>query len=386
MKTWVKRAAVVALAAGLESVSAQAAPFGAGNLVVYRIGDGVTARATNEAAQVYLDEYSATGSLVQSLPMPASASGSDRRFVAGAASTSEGMINRSSDGRFLTVTGYDAALGTAAVNAATSAAVNRVVGVIGADGSINTSTAIPDAFSANNIRSAVSTDGNDIWVGGAGTTTTTGVYHVTLGSTGPATLVNNTYAARNVAIYGGQLFFGTTTSAAPGVINALGNGTPPGLSNAAGLPGLPGGGTGSTNQFVLLDLDAGVAGLDTLYEADDTGVALKKWSLVSGTWVANGVVGGGSDDYDGLTAVVNGTSVTLFATRLKGASADEFVTLTDSSGYNGALTGTPTVLATAGANQEFRGVALTPLVPEPSMLGVIMLGMTLLRRRRRREV
>jgi hypothetical protein len=40
----------------------------------------------------------------------------------------------------------------------------------------------------------------------------------------------------------------------------------------------------------------------------------------------------------------------------------------DTSGFNGSFSGTPTLLATAGANTAFRGVALTP-VPEPATVG-----------------
>jgi len=36
------------------------------------------------------------------------------------------------------------------------------------------------------------------------------------------------------------------------------------------------------------------------------------------------------------------------------------VTLTDGTGFEGTLTATPSVLATAATNTSFRGVALTP--------------------------
>lgn len=74
-------------------------------------------------------------------------------------------------------------------------------------------------------------------------------------------------------------------------------------------------------------------------------------------------MGTDADDYRGLTATVSGSGVTLFATRLGGSTATgggELVKLTDTSGYNAALTGTPTVLATAATNTAFRGVALAP--------------------------
>lgn len=60
---------------------------------------------------------------------------------------------------------------------------------------------------------------------------------------------------------------------------------------------------------------------------------------------------------------MSGPTVTLYATRKGGGGATgggELVKLVDSSGYNGAFSGTPTVLATAATNQAFRGVALAP--------------------------
>ncbi len=72
----------------------------------------------------------------------------------------------------------------------------------------------------------------------------------------------------------------------------------------------------SPYQFFFADLDAGVAGVDTVYVADDSslvnGGGIQKYSLVGGTWVANGIVGlAGSR---GLTGVVSGSSVTLYVT------------------------------------------------------------------------
>ena len=57
------------------------------------------------------------------------------------------------------------------------------------------------------------------------------------------------------------------------------------------------------------------------------------------------------------------------------------MSLVDSSGYNGTLTGTPTLLAAAGLDMAFRGVAFAP-VPEPATLSLIALSAFALLRRR----
>jgi uncharacterized protein YjiK/2',3'-cyclic-nucleotide 2'-phosphodiesterase (5'-nucleotidase family) len=91
---------------------------------------------------------------------------------------------------------------------------------------------------------------------------------------------------------------------------------------------------------------------------------MRKFSLVGGTWTANGIAGTHSDAYRGVTGVVNAGTVTLYATRKGGSAAaggGELVSFVDSTGYNATITATPTLLATAAANTAFRGVAFAPV-------------------------
>lgn len=374
---------VFAAAALFVSVSsmAQAGTFQAGDIVVYRVGDGSTVPA-DVAAPVFLDEYSPNGMLVQSIPMPTVGSGANRALTGTGNSSSEGMLNLSADGHYLVFGGYDTPVGTLTPEDSLSASVNRVIGRVDAAGTVDTSTVLSDAFSGNNIRSVTSTNGVDLWASGTSADTTSGVYHTTLGA-GTGTQVIS-YATRDVAIYGGQLFAGTTSKSSPTIIASIGTGTPTDASSATALNGLPTGNSGSTNQFVLLDLSPTVPGLDTMYVADDTGTALTKYSLVGGVWTANGKIGKGGDDYDGLTAAVSGNTVTLYATRLNGGAGGTLISLIDSTGYNGAFASSINVIATEGTNEQFLGVALAPtLVPEPAGLGLLLLGGGLLARRKR---
>jgi hypothetical protein len=102
-------------------------------------------------------------------------------------------------------------------------------------------------------------------------------------------------------------------------------------------------------------------GNDTLYIADDGAGALTKWSLVGGTWTKNNTIGVTADDYRGLTGSVNGATVTLYATRDNSTTADTLISLVDATGYNAAMSATPTLVTTAAANTAFRGVALAPV-------------------------
>ena len=59
----------VFLALALTSSLAAQQPFASGNLVVVRVGAGATA-LTSAAQQVFVNEYTPTGALVQSIALP----------------------------------------------------------------------------------------------------------------------------------------------------------------------------------------------------------------------------------------------------------------------------------------------------------------------------
>src|SRR5262249_31589783 len=161
------------------TLTAVAGPFTPGDLVIYRVGDG-TGSLVNTGNAVFLDEYTPTGTLVQSIGMPTTAGGNQHQLIASGTATSEGLLTLSSDGRYLMLTGYARDLGgSGSVVTTASATVNRTVGRVDASGTVDTSTALTDFADGSNPRSVVSTNGTDIWLGGAAG----GVRYTTLGST-----------------------------------------------------------------------------------------------------------------------------------------------------------------------------------------------------------
>jgi len=398
------RAAVVASLATLllalvvtpPGVAAAAGGFTAGDVVVYRVGDG-TAAATSSGTPVFLDEFAPTGALqtpALSVALPTAAGGggnvANNPVVASGVATSEGLLTTSTNGQYLLATGYDTPVGTAGVAAST---VPRSVAEVDSTGAINSTTAVTNFGvngTGNNPRSAASVDGSQLWMaGGIG-----GLVTAPLGTNGAGTVVSSTVAnLRQVDIYGGQLYASTASGSAVR-IGSVGTGLPttPGqaLTNLAGIPTSSSGTLTSPYSFALVSLGSLGTAVDTLYVADNV-AGIEKFSLISGTWTAEGVITPvGVSGFSGLAASVSGTTVTVFAT-----TPATLYTLTDTSGPDATMTGTFAALATAPANEAYRGVALAPTpLPGPSVPEVpfavalpvgallVMLGWFLLRRRR----
>lgn len=326
---------------------ASAAAFTAGNVVVLRIGDGAGA-LSGAAAPVFLDEYSPAGGLVQSVPVPTATSGDDRGLTNSGSATSEGALSLSADGRWLTFGGYDAAPGTPAVASTTSAATNRVVARAGADGLIDTSTALGDAYSGGNIRAVTTDDGSRYWTAGS----TGGVRFATAGASTSTSITGTAPGnVRAVGIAAGQLYAGSASAPFAGV-SSVGTGLPTAAATAT-LQIPPQG--SSPYGFVLLDRDTGVPGPDAAYIADD-GAGLSKYSKAAdGTWTPRGAVTG---NVRGLTGSVLGDgSVRLYATN---GAGNTLLTYQDTAAFDAPIAASATTVASAGAQTVLRGVAFAP--------------------------
>ncbi|HYJ92038.1 MAG TPA: CARDB domain-containing protein, partial [Pyrinomonadaceae bacterium] len=336
--------------------------FTAGDLAVCRVGDG-TAVLGNTATPVFIDEYAPDGTLVQSIPLPTTVSGSNQRLTASGNASNECQINRSTDGRYLLITGYNAAVGTASVQSSSTTTVPRVIGRIDASGNIDTTTTTT-SFSVASPRSAISDNGSSLWAVGSNT----GVIYTTLGGSGAGTLVSNTLTSiRSINIYKSQLYV-SNNSTTTARLGAVGTGLPTTTGQTiVGISGFPT--NSNTNQFFFADLDNSVPGVDTLYTADDgsgtgsTGGGIKKFSLVAGTWTYNGTFPANgvtipATQFLGLTGSVNGSTVTLYGTR-----AGLLAKIVDSSGYNGTPVAAPTLIAAPAvpAAMGFRGISFTPV-------------------------
>lgn len=378
-----------ATALGVVSVSllasvAGAGPLTPGNLVVYRVGTGATALSANGQA-AFFDEFSVSGALLQSISLPTAASGSNRTYAANGTANAEGHLVRSRDGRFLTVAGYEVALG-AATNTSTS---NRVIARLDLSGNVDTSTAIATTYNAANIRSVATDDGSSFWTTGS----SGGIQYTTFGSSGPATQVSTAPGngnGRALNIFGNDLWVGAANSGFNGVGPVSPSFPTSAGATAAPIPGVAGTGF-SAHDFFVADLDANVPGIDTIYFGDDsaTNLGLNKFTFDGTTWsfawriaVPSATPSGNPTSVRHLTGVVDPSgAVTIFATTggpgTAENSANRLVMLTDVG-----ATSTWMTLATAAPNTVFRGVEFAP-IPAPGALALLGLGGMLAARRRR---
>lgn len=344
------------------AASASASTVGAftpGDVVVYRVGDGTSALGS-AATAVFLDEYSPSGSLVQSIPMPTAASGAGHALTASGSAGSEGLLTLSADSRYLIAPGYSAPVGTAKITSSAAASVPRTIARVAADGSVDTTTALTDAADGNNVRSATSSNGTDLYVGGAAG----GPRYATLGASTSTSLDaangKGTYKnVRQVSVVDGQLYASADPSKAGLTIATVGTGLPTTSGQTFTNLGFD---TAPTDPyaFSLLTLGDGSTP-DTLYEADSSDGRVVKYGLSGGTWTSEGsvlvpgVTGLTANDTDGHG------DVTIYATSAgTDSTTGTLISITDDSGVGGTLAGVATTVATLPANEAARGVAFAP--------------------------
>ncbi len=314
-----------------------------GNLIVSRVGNG-SAALSNAATPRFLDEYTPSGGFVQTIALPTTVVGGNRACTDSGTSSSHGFVTQSVDGRYLLAAGYDAAVGTLSVAGSAAASVNRVICRIGLDGSIDSSTALGDAYTANSFRSVASVDGTSFWTSGTGTVPTPGVRFVAnLGATTSTQLSGTVTNLRCVNIYNGQLYCSSASGAFLG-ISSVGTGLP--TTSGQTITSMTTGTGASAYDFWFADAN-------TLYVADDRtngSGGIQKWTFSGSTWsLAYTLAPNATTGCRGLSGYVNSGVTTLFAST--SAALSEIVTVTD-TGLGSAFT----TLVTAAANTAFRDV------------------------------
>jgi hypothetical protein len=328
-------------------------PFTAGNLLMLRIGDGTLA-LSSAAQPVFLDEYTSGGTLVQTLAMPMTDFGTNKRFCISGTSTSDGVINLSPDGKYLTLTGYNATnIYQAAITGTTVPTVQRIVALVDFNGTVNTTTRL-NAHSGNNIRGGVTVGGAGFWTTGPNATPGNLCY-TPFGNDGTGVVsINTAWNCRSVAIANSNLYISRQTEI--GVISGLPTTASPAPTSL--ITGLA-----DAFNFVVLDADPGISGPDLIYIADQTN-GLLKYSFNGTAWTARGSRAG---QISSITAKINGAAVDIFVNYVTASAPNSVYFVQDNAAFNANITGngtninTSTLVKTSNANTIFRSVAFAPI-------------------------
>jgi hypothetical protein len=370
----------VATAVAASQQQAPAAPITPGNLVIYRAGSGTNTLGST-GNNVFLDEYTTAGVLVQSIAMPATGGGT--KLITAGNSTSEGALSISPDGTWIGFSGYNSTIPAASsISGTNSAAVPRVAGIFNTTTGSYSLTVMGTFFSATSPRGVVTTDGNKIWANGGNS----GVAYGTVDGSSPFAATGTTASSTSIGtnlrvlgVFGNELYTSTGSGTLPTVGqlagNPLVNGLPTGNTFLPNIPRQGGSPVTSRYGFTFLDTNPAVPGLDTMYTVDDSASSggLWKYTLdLSGTWNAAGSITALTGALRGLAGTVNGSNVQLFMT----GSSNTLWTYTDSLAATSTLSGTLsafTSLATAATNTAFRGIVAVP-VPEPNAALILASG------------
>ncbi len=418
--------------------------FTAGDIVISEVGGADAAQTgvnpDNAASAITLVEIDpTTGAIVGEMVLPQTGSGSNNPISGEYGSSSEGTLELAGNGQSLVIAGYGvnattyndggaAVYGNAALAQSTSVpggqytAVSRVVADISYDGTVDTSTGLFNVFNLNNPRSVATVDGSVFYLAGQGNKDATqGVFEAIDGANS-ATAIDTANDARDVEIYGGQLYVSADSKVGPtDGIATFGAGLPTSAATPAFLTGIETSvvlTAATTNGVDDADIGKSVnlspenyffANPTTLYVADggnpkagglgDGG--LQKWTLNTGTGVwsldytlnaglplspdtaADGVSG-----LIGLTGTLNADgTVTLFATTegigdldqtylvsitdtvtntITPAGEDFTILQTANSGY--ASTADIASVANTSGTVNIRGIAEAPSAPTSGVI------------------
>ncbi len=352
------------------------AAFTPGNLVVSRLGDGGGLSMGNSQPVMLVELTTAGANVGNAISIPAPSTDNSGGLTDNT-SQRNGQLNRSADGRYLTLMGYDAAVGRSMVNNTSATTINRNIARVDGAGTVSIVARLTDGFgSGNNPSSAVTDTGSTYYAAGGNFIGGDGVRYVdTSGGIATTSTQLATEPWRDILI----------------ATDAAGNkflvySSPTGVSYFAGFPTSAATGTSlgvtltEAGAFVLFDRSptvgaTGLGGLDTLYVSDcssslnDATAILRKFEWNGASWADKGtatMTAPGTRLY-GLTAQVVAGGVQLFATTAVIAN-NSLVSIIDTSNggaFGGDLGGNLSVIASAGANYVFRGAALAPIGAPP---------------------
>ncbi len=324
----------------------QAGSFTAGNLAVLQ----TDASAINTTASI-IELVPSTANQTPTNSIAILGTGATAMRFSGSG-TSTGYLATSDDRSLLSFTGANSTDTTTNVNALNP----RGVATLSPSGSIAIATNYTGS-GTNQTRGATSVNNTNWFIGDAG-----GLY--TNGTSAPSPAGN----LRGMKSFGGTVYGGSSTLTQVVTSNALTGGT------LTGLPGLSSTANVNFQDFYLISSGDNGSTYDVLYIVSATATAagtINKYSLVTGTWTANGSYTTNFGGF-GLAAADNGNGALLYVSTGNGATtANKVIKLADTAGYNATIaitTASNVTLYTAPTGKSVKGVAFTPVTnPVPDL-------------------
>ncbi len=316
--------------------------FTAGDLAVLQ----AAASANNTTASILELSPSVPNQSAAVLTVGISGTGTNAIRISGSAATT-GYLADSNDGTFIAFTGANSTNTTSNANTLNPRAV------VALDNSTNVT--LPTTYtgaSGNQTRGASTLDDSNWFIGDQG-----GIY------TNGTSAASPTGNFRAVKTFGGTVYAFTASASSPSV----GTLSAPSGSTYTALPGLPNG-TSNAQDFYLIQSGSNGATFDVLYvlsASSATAGTIAKYSLVSGSWVANGAYTTSFGGF-GLAAANNGSGgASLYVTTGTGATtANQVIGLTDTAGFNTTIditTANNVTLYTSATGTILKGVAFAPV-------------------------
>jgi hypothetical protein len=366
--------------------------FTPGDLIVVQRGDG-NVNLGSSGYLVFLDEYTTGGTLVQRIALPNVDNGSTHGLLLSGQNGAEGLLNRSANGSYLTIAGYDLPVGRQFVTSTFPFQYPRTIARIDNSGSLDTSTSVATTAPTSvpyNPLDVVSNDGNEFWIASnlnTGNNTDSGLEYVgSLGATSATQIGPAGTSGAAIGIAGGQLYAATSdlNNGTPADVWQIGTGLPttagqtlatlPGLQdayNAAFAPDAP-----NPEQLLFLNHNDGTSNNpDTLFIADQAH-GLLKFSFDGTKWSYQGqklVFAGGATGVAG-TVINPGANAQfqLYVTgsNVQGQNPNQIDSFLDTNAFNAPFVGGNFTKvsfvggsnpASPNGNMNFAGIAFAPL-------------------------
>ena len=305
------------------------------NIVVVRVGDGAQTPTFN-GNTMYLDQFTTNGNYVNTVTIPDAGSNAliEMGPDANGSTITGTALSRTPDRHYLVFGGYHTtAPYSSSLFQSASTAVPRSVGVVDGSGQFTLAATDTTAYSATYFRGAASDGTNNFWgAGNAG-----GTYYFGLNQ--PAVTIQSTYPnLRSIDIFNGNLY--TVSGSSSGIAVLQWNGLPTSATAPTSLF-IP----GSTPTDMAVDPTGTIIYLGT-------SIGVMRYQFDGSNWNFAYTLTVGATRY--VTADFSGPLPVIYVTTSE-SSFNRVLQVVDNSG-----SATVTTLATAGVNQNLRGIRFGP--------------------------